>query len=34
LTTLVNNAIASEDVGSGTDSHVDEADNDTFAVEG
>ena len=31
LTTLVNNAIASEDVGSGKDSHVDEVDNDTFA---
>ena len=31
LTTLVNNAIASEDVGSGKDSHVDETDNDTFA---
>jgi|1186.fasta_scaffold72162_1 meso-butanediol dehydrogenase/(S,S)-butanediol dehydrogenase/diacetyl reductase len=30
LTTLVNNAIASEDVGSGKDSHVDEIDNDTF----
>ncbi len=31
LTTLVNNAIASEDVGSGKDSHVDEVDNETFA---
>jgi len=31
LTTLVNNAIASEDVGGGKDSHVDETDNDTFA---
>ena len=31
LTTLVNNAIASEHVGSGRDSHVDEIDNDTFA---
>jgi NAD(P)-dependent dehydrogenase (short-subunit alcohol dehydrogenase family) len=31
LTTLVNNAIASEHVGSGKDSHVDETDNDTFA---
>jgi NAD(P)-dependent dehydrogenase (short-subunit alcohol dehydrogenase family) len=31
LTTLVNNAIASEDVGGGLDSHVDETDNDTFA---
>ena len=31
LTTLVNNAIASDDVGSGKDSHVDEIDNDTFA---
>jgi NAD(P)-dependent dehydrogenase (short-subunit alcohol dehydrogenase family) len=31
LTTLVNNAIASEDVGSGKDSHVDQTDNDTFA---
>ena len=31
LTTLVNNAIASEDVGSGKDSHVDETDNATFA---
>jgi meso-butanediol dehydrogenase / (S,S)-butanediol dehydrogenase / diacetyl reductase len=30
LTTLVNNAIASDDVGSGKDSHVDEIDNDTF----
>lgn len=30
LTTLVNNAIASEDVGSGKDSHVDLVDNDTF----
>ena len=27
----MNNAIASEDVGSGKDSHVDETDNDTFA---
>jgi meso-butanediol dehydrogenase / (S,S)-butanediol dehydrogenase / diacetyl reductase len=31
LTTLVNNAIASDDVGSGKDSHVDETDNETFA---
>jgi NAD(P)-dependent dehydrogenase (short-subunit alcohol dehydrogenase family) len=30
LTTLVNNAIASEDVGSGLDSHVDEVDDGTF----
>jgi meso-butanediol dehydrogenase/(S,S)-butanediol dehydrogenase/diacetyl reductase len=30
LTTLVNNAIASEDVGSGLDSHVDEVDDSTF----
>jgi NAD(P)-dependent dehydrogenase (short-subunit alcohol dehydrogenase family) len=30
LTTLVNNAIASEDVGSGLDSHVDEIDDTTF----
>ncbi len=30
LTTLVNNAIASEDVGSGLDSHVDEIDDGTF----
>src|SRR5947207_4899583 len=29
LTTLVNNAIASEDVGSGLDSHIDEIDDDT-----
>src|SRR5262249_52780844 len=31
LTTLVNNAIASEHVGSGRDSHVDEVDDGTFA---
>jgi meso-butanediol dehydrogenase/(S,S)-butanediol dehydrogenase/diacetyl reductase len=31
LTTLVNNAIASEAAGSGKDNHVDEIDNDTFA---
>lgn len=31
LTSLVNNAIASEAVGSGKDSHVDLVDNDTFA---
>ncbi len=30
LTTLVNNAIASEDVGSGLDSHIDEIDDATF----
>lgn len=30
LTTLVNNAIASEDIGSGRDSHVDEIDDTTF----
>src|SRR4051812_34132535 len=30
LTTLVNNAIASDDVGSGGDSHVDEVENETF----
>ena len=30
LTSLVNNAIASDDVGSGRDSHVDEIDDDTF----
>ncbi len=30
LTTLVNNAIASEDVGSGLDSHIDEIDDGTF----